>query len=272
MASTVTTLRLELARHLSQALSGDFVVVSAPDHPLVMQSVDLLVGGRSGITAIMMSTAHERRQINLFDARLKLNMMALPPHTVFVRIAQSDEKTRNVDGVFFAELSLDDRRTRAELTKLASSPPKVRRLEQAEKAQRRSEERFADTYRLARVLQFRSNNEKGIFSAKVSRAPLRDRIGNDVDAAFFEEKPTLGAVTHLTMSDADRWYGITEGEVEPKHSAASALFLPYYPEVGGDPDKAIRAAAFAGWVMAPLHSKRSHDDVSELIHRYTRLK
>ena len=136
----------------------------------------------------------------------------------------------------------------------------------------RSEERFADTYRLARVLRRGFKADTRDRGEQPSRKPSRDRISEEVEAAFYQETPTLGAVSHLTVLEADRWYGLIDGEVEPRYSAANALFVPNYPEVRGDPDKALRAAAFAGWVMAPTHSKRSFDDVGELIERYTRLK
>lgn len=272
MTTTVAKRRLDLARNLSRSLGGDFVVVAAPDHPLVMRSVDLLIGGRAGLTAIMMSTAEERRQPKLFDARLTLNMMALPPHTAFVRVVADDEPAIKGDSTFAAEFSLNDKRVHAELTKLAETPPQTRRVGEAEKAQRRAESRFAGTYRLARVLRWKAKNDRDNFSARVSRVPSRDRLGNDVEAAFFADRPTLGAVAHLTMSDADRWYDIVEGEVQPKFSTASALFVSVYPNVSGDPDKALRAAAFAGWVMSPMQSRMSPDEVGDLIERYTRLK
>jgi hypothetical protein len=272
LASWVATRRLDLARHLSRSLSGDFLVVPSPDHPLVLRSVDLLIGSRAGLTAIVMSSAEERRSPKLFNARIALNMMALPPHTVFVRVRTSEDTISSIDSAFAAELSHDDRRVRAELTQLASMPPQTRRIKQAEEAQRRSESRFADTYRLAPVLRRKSRDDLRGISTKVSRAPSRDRIAHDVEAAFFGEMPTLAAITHLIMSDAERWYGIVDGEVQPKFAAASALFVSHYPQVIGDPDKAIRAAAFAGWVMSSSQSSISQDDVGSLIQRYTRLK
>ncbi|MEX6506459.1 hypothetical protein [Jiella sp. M17.18] len=254
-------------------MTSDFVVVAAPDHPLVLRSVDLLVGGRSGLTAVMMSTAEERRRPALFTARLALNMMALPPHTTFVRVVHEADEPSGADNAFAAELELGARGTQPALLRIANVPSHSRQLDRAEKAQKRSEERFANTYRLARVLrrdfEAKEGPERG---GLASRNPSRDRIGSQVDAAFFSATPTLAAMNSLAMSEAGRWYDIVDGEAEPRNATANALFVPDYPEVRGDPDKALRAAAFAGWVVAPLRSKRSLDDVGILIERYARLK
>ncbi|MEP9380416.1 hypothetical protein ABLE91_27215 [Aquabacter sp. CN5-332] len=273
MAPSVVERRNELARRLAQSLTNDFVVVAAPDHPLVLRSVDLLIGGRSGLTAVMMSTAEERRQPALFAARLALNMMALPPHTTFVRLVHEDDEPSGADNAFAAELELGARGTQPALLSIANAPAHSRHRDRAEKAQKRSEERFANTYRLARVLrrgfEAKEGQERG---GPASRNPLRDRIGNGVDAAFFLATPTLAAMNSLAMSEAGRWYDIVDGEAEPRNVTASAIFVPDYPEVRGDPDKALRAAAFAGWVLAPSRSMRSLDDVAVLIERYARLK
>jgi hypothetical protein len=246
------------------------MVVAAPDHPFLMRSVDLLISGRTGLTAVMMSTVEERRQSKLFEARLTLNMMALPPHTTFVRVVVDDGEPTITADVFAGEFG--ERDAHSALLRLANTRLPFRRVDRARKAQKLSEERFADTYRLARVLRrgFKAedDHQKGYRSGKT----LRDRISNEVEATFYYETPTLGAVSHLTALEAHRWYGIIDGEVEPRPSAANALFVPNYPEVSGDPDKALRAAAFAGWVMAPTHSRRTFDDVGKLIERYTRLK
>ncbi len=272
MAPSVTLRRNDISRRLAQSLTNDFVVVAAPDHPLVFRSVDVLVGGRSALTAVMMSNAEERRRPELFSARLALNMMALPPHTTFVRLVADDDEPSKVDNAFAAELELGARGTQTALLRIANTPSQSRQRDRAEKAQRHSEERFASTYRLARVLrrgfEAEAGQERG---GPASRNPSRDRIGQ-VDAAFFSAMPTLAAMNSLTMAEVGRWYGIVDGEAEPRNTNANALFVPDYPEVRGDPDKALRAAAFAGWVVAPSRSKRSLDEVGVLIERYARLK
>ncbi|MCP1213884.1 hypothetical protein [Acetobacter okinawensis] len=273
MVPSIVERRNELARRLAQSLSNDFIVVAAPDHPLVLRSVDLLVGGRSGLTAVMMSTAEERRRPTLFAARLALNMIALPPHTNFVRLVVDEDKPAQTDNAFAEELELGDRGAQAALLRIVNNPAHSRQLDRAEKAQKRSEERFANTYRLARVLRRGFQAEEGLKRrGPVSRTPSRDQIGNQVNAAFFSATPTLTAMNNLAMSEAGRWYDIVDGEAEPRNAMANALFVPDYPEVKGDPDKALRAAAFAGWVMVPSRSARSLDDVGILIERYGKLK
>lgn len=273
MAPSVTERRNELRRRLTQSLTNDFVVVATPDHPLVLRSVDLLVGGRSGLTAIMMSTVEERRRPALFAARLALNMMALPPHTAFVRLVVDDDEASGADNAFEAELEFGARDTQSSLLRIASTPSHSRKVDRAEKAQKRAEERFANTYRLSRLLRRGFVAEEGLeHRGPTSRTPSRDQIGNGVDAAFFTGTPTLTAMNNLAMSEASRWYDIVHGEAEPRNATANALFVPGYPEVRGDPDKALRAAAFAGWVVTPSRSKWSLYEVGILIERYARLK
>jgi hypothetical protein len=272
LAPSVTRRRIELGRRLAASLGGDSVVVAAPDHPLVMRSVDLLVGGSAGVTAVMMYTAEERRLPALFEARLALNMIALPPHTSFVRLVGDDDPGVG-NTAFAASVEFGRRGTVTELAGLVLNPPKSRGEDRAEKAQKLSLNRFLDTYRLAKILRrgydVDANTRK---DGRASRIPERDRIGERVEAAFFSAKPTVAAVNDLTLSEADRWYGIVDGEAVPLDGTANALILPEYPEVIGDPDKALRAAAFAGWVMAPANSSRSLEDVADLIERFARLK
>jgi hypothetical protein len=45
-----------------------------------------------------------------------------------------------------------------------------------------------------------------------------------------------------------------------------------YPRIPGDPDKVLRASAFAGWVFAPSDPTRSLARLSELVARYARLR
>lgn len=268
----ITARRLDIATHLRRTLGADFVVVPAPDHPLVMRSVDVLAGGRSGLTAIMMSTAEELRRPKLFDARLKLNMMALPPHTAFVYVAVKGEIWRGRQEAFAAELSIEDHASREDLTRLATNPPKTRHLQKAERSQKHSEARFADTYRLARALRRGLRHRLAVDNVAVSRAPYRDRLPNEIEGAFFPSTPSSQAIANLALEGADRWYDIWDGEPEPRPSAAGAAFVQSYPMARGDPDKILRAAAFAGWVMMPLQTDRSFEELGALVQRYTRLK
>ena len=84
-------------------------------------------------------------------------------------------------------------------------------------------------------------------------------------------KPCVPAIATLALEGAERWFALDDGEPLPVDRAAGAVFADSYPVSRGDPDKVLRAAAFAGWVLAPRHGKRSQSEVAELIARYARL-
>lgn len=158
-----------------------------------------------------------------------------------------------------------------DLLKVAGNPRTTRRVEEAEFFQARAETRFAETYRLARVLQRKARNlaSEGS-SGRVSR-PKRDRINNNIEAAFFDGTAAIDSIARLLLENAHRWYEDSDGEPGPIQSPASAMFTEGYPQKVGDSNKVLRAAAFAGWVIAPNFAF-SNDEVGELISRYTSLK
>lgn len=260
-----------MAAHLRRALGEDFVVVDSPDHPLVMRSVDVLAGGRAGITAIMMETVEEAKKPKLFAARLTLNKVALPPNTNFIYISKNgSDQLKN--SLFSTELTFDSRRWRDDLARIITNPQILDQPRTSERWQKRAESRFADTYRLARALQRRRKRDLDQYYPRSSRSPARDLISNNIEGAFFYGVPSLPALTHLTFEGAERWYNTPDGEPVPTTVPAGAAFADGYPRSPGDPDKVLRAAAFSGWVLAPTHSNKSMDQIGELVFRFTRLK
>lgn len=270
MSQSINGRRAEVARNLRNALGDDFVVIEAPDHPLVLRSVDVLAGGRAGLTAVIMANAEEVRRPKLLTSRVILNMVALPSNTNFVYLAPSGgSKAPSLS--FAAELNEDDQRWKRELVRIVAEPQHLTRRRSAEKMQQRSESRFADTYRLARILHHRSKAETGQRPPRSSRSPSRDMISGEVEAAFFYGTPSVPALAHLTWEGAERWFDTPDGEPTPTPAPAAAAFVDGYPRSPGDPDKVLRAAAFAGWVLAPARSPRSVEQIGDLVLRYTRL-
>jgi hypothetical protein len=263
--------RNKIVRHLSRELSSDYIIVGAPDHPLLLRATDVIVGGRASLTAVITPTAEELRRPRDFEARVLLNMMAMPPNTKFVFLGAempSILKYRRFSG----EISIEDQGWRQDLLKIVNQLPTSQEVERAEKQQKRAESRFAETYRLARVLQRRAKHLELEEAGQRDRRPKRDRIYDGVEAAFFVGTPAIQAIARLTSEGAHRWYGEIEGEPGPISSPASALLADNYPQRIGDPNKILRAAAFAGWVISPSHSGRSVHELGELIERHTRLK
>lgn len=273
MKLSVTKKRTKLAAELKRALGDSFVVVAAPDHPLLIRSADVIIGGSSGVTAIMMPTAEERRRPKLFEGRLMLNAMALPPHATFIRIADHDEAGWQDKQAFAAEISLEDRDAVSDLVRLSQVSESPQRIDLKQKAQLRSESRFADTFRVARALH-RSLEGQTHFKASRGRArkPLRDRFSGEIEGAFFVGSPTPAALAELTSEGAERWYQFFDDHFEPTQAPAGAVFAEEFPTSVGDPEKYLRAAAFAGWVLAPSDSNMGQQEIGELMLRYTRLR
>ncbi len=272
MAETIHIRRREIADHLRHASNGNSVVVVAPDHPLVMKSVDVLVGGPSGVTAIVMSTAEEVRRPNLLQSRLTLNKVALPPETRFVYVAGRDETHLKLGEAFSAVVNLSDRGAKEELSSISTNPRRLSRRPDVEKLQRLAEGRFADTYRLSRILQRHRMREGARPKRSRSHSASRDRFSNGVEAAFFSSEPTPRALSQLTPIGTERWYRSIEGEPEPTGEPAGIVFALDYPRTVGDPDKVLRAGAFAGWVFAPSNAARTPEQVAELVARFAVLK
>src|ERR1043166_9818854 len=88
-----------------------------------MRSVDVLVGGRSGLTAFMMPSAEERRRLAILDAPLTANQAALPPETQFVYIADFDETSPTVEGRFAEQISAGDRSIARDAAAIVESAP-----------------------------------------------------------------------------------------------------------------------------------------------------
>lgn len=273
MADTIHIRRREIANYLRRESDGNSViVVVAPDHPLVMRSVDVLVGGPSGLTAIIMSSAEEVRRPHLLQARLTLNKVALPPETRFVYIARSDETDLKSSESFSAIVNLGYKGAREEILSISANPHRLSRRPDTGKIQQMSERRFADTYRLSRILQRHKIREDARPERVRSRSPSRDRFSNGVEAAFFLSEPTPRALFQLTPVGTDRWFRSNGGEPEPTDEPAGVIFAFDYPRTVGDPDKVLRASAFAGWVFAPSDASRSPEQIADLVARFAVLK
>jgi hypothetical protein len=270
LQQSVHNTRRQAVQYLGRELGGDFIVIGAPDHPLLLRPADVIVGGRANLTAIFTPTVQELRRPEYFQARVTLNMMALPPNTKFVFVGSEMPKSSS-DQRFAAEISLEDRGWTLDLLKILSQPGTHRRLKEATFLQRRAESRFAETYRLARVLQRKGRKSLPKESSPRDNRPRYDRIHNNIDAAFFSGTVSSEAVAQISLKNAHRWYADFDGEPGPTQSPASAIFADSYPQRAGDPNKVLRAAAFAGWVISPTLIL-SLDEVGELVERYTSLK
>lgn len=268
--TTVVQRRAHLAASLQRRLSSEYIVVASPDHPLVLRSVDILIGGRSGLTAIMMLTAEEVRRPRLFVARSTLNRMALAPETTFIYLSGDHSLPEAINLLFDRVMPLGDNDTMAEL----GSFVRTRRVGQVSasfsKLHRLAQPRFANTYRLAKMLKHRAENLEPRERRVTSRMPARDRLSSDVEGAYFDGAPSPALLSAFTTAEYDRWFGADNGEVFLNDTPAGLAFVSSLPEFPGDPDKGLRAAAFAGWVVTQPNAPP--ENVTHLVSRRSRHK
>ncbi|HVJ78104.1 MAG TPA: hypothetical protein VM620_09735 [Hyphomicrobium sp.] len=268
MRDSIHKRRREIADYICRTLDGEHVVVTTPDHPLVMRPVDVLVGGKSGITAVVIPTADELKRSKLLHTRLTLNRLALPPESKFILIdAQPDLFDRSAEKP--TVLASDDPELNRQIVSIISHPKPFNMHAGIERDRELAVRRFADTYRVARVAQ-RFRRPHDIPYVRSSGRPARDILPGGIDGAFFDFKPETRDVVNLYIDGVERWF--TPDGDEPTGNPAGLALAPDYPRVPGDPDKIIRASAFAGWVFAPLYSSRSRDVVGDMVARYARLK
>jgi hypothetical protein len=102
--------RRRLESTLRRELPDDYVIVSGPDHPLLLRAADLLVGGKGSLTAVFVPTAREKTDPDLLRARLTLNRLALARDARPVLIA--DPEAGDLAGAMEADFTqvVDPRR------------------------------------------------------------------------------------------------------------------------------------------------------------------
>jgi hypothetical protein len=272
MSKTVYQYRKEIAEHLRRTVDGNMIVVTTPNHPMVMRPLDIVVGGQSGLTAMIIPTVNELRDPSLLHSRVSLNRLAMPPATTFVYLGRAGDDKIATDLPFSATIDLEDQDAIATLTRIASAPSKYRKHEIPIKLLRSAQNRFANTYRIAGNFRLREDEATTPYRGRSPRRPIRDRLPSGLDGAFFDEVPTSGAVTNLLSKGTKRWFQYIDGTIELFDKPAGIAFMTDYPCIPGDPKKVLRASAFAGWVCSPPRPDRSLERIERLILKFSRLQ
>jgi hypothetical protein len=263
----------DFSRRLRQKLGGDFVVVAAPDHPFVMRSVDVLVGGRSGLTAFVMASAEERSRPELLASRVTLNKVALPPETLFVFVHDSGDPNFTKGARFVETLSTGERSFLKDAVTMVERSTKSQQKHDSEKLRQMSQARFASTYRVARLVNARRSWLDVDQALPRRGANLSFDTVQSVPSAFASRPISTRSLIGLTVRGADRWYEETGDQPIPTGATAGLVLAPGYPRPKNDPDKALRAAAFSGWVIAPDSSSgRSVEELADLALRFTSVR
>lgn len=264
--------QIDLSRRLRQELGSDFVVVPAPDHPFVMRSVDVLVGGRSGLTAFVMASAEEHRRPELLASRVTLNKVALPPETDFVFVEDAGDLDPTIGARFAETLSSKERSFLRDAVTIVEQSTRSPRKHGSEKVRQISQARFASTYRVARLVNARRSGHDAERALPLWGANLSFDTVRSVPSAFASRPISTRSLIGLTVRGTDRWYDKTADQPVPTDATAGLVLAPGYPRPRNDPDKALRAAAFAGWIIAPDLSVRSTEELADLALRFTRAR
>jgi hypothetical protein len=256
-----------LGRELVTDLQG-YVVAVLPDHPLLMDGPDLLVGGSGGLTAIFLLKRAERGDQLLFERRFALSRFALPEGTrsVFVTRSDADEKFANKTPVSFSMAT--DWKSRGVIKKVVTDRDFNGDQAPIDKgAYQGVRQRFSDVYQVSKL--FDDSNDKRVrrmistavsYTSKIDRPPpgiLRrersvDDRGNTIRKVIAEASSASFAFDDRTVTlKHSAPYGILVSDIEQRFR--------------GDPAKIIRAAAFAGWANLGFEDEEHRYRIEELL-------
>lgn len=266
--------RKTITQQLKRTMTSNFVIVNGPDHPLLLRPPDLIIGGEGRLTAIMLATAEEARSPDQAKARYTLCRAALPQESVFVFVATDGRE--NIGQYLSSEvdevLSWQDR---TEVSKVAErkDPPKNERY--SWKVKHEIMKRFGSAFRIAQHLRFVEDRQKsaGKFlspdrTSTESRSTFRLRsVGDEFIVGDFYGVPDPGAIAKLTLFGASKFYDLTEGVPYPELRTVGSAYARAVPEAAGDPEKYLRASAFAGWVIVPSESNIEPEQVNQMVER-----
>lgn len=256
--------RRDITRLLQRELESSYIIVSGPDHPLLIEGPDALIGGEGGMLAIFMLKAKERARPDRLEVRFILSRLALPPDTRHVLVLEEAMQVGTVEGLsrnFATVLGWDRRR---DLAKIARDkefvgeqrmlPPEVAAFVQ---------HRYADALQATRVLQWMNRSyEREKFDEqypepsrrrrKPEKTPFERLAPGVLFTSFGQGAPDSAAVRSLADQTTLAGFSLDNGVPYPTREDDYGLALiDRLPEYRGDPDKLIRAAAFAGWGFVP---------------------
>ncbi len=266
--------RKSIAQQLKRAMASSFMIVSGPDHPLLLRPPDIIIGGEGRLTAVMLATAEEVRHPERAKARLTLCRAALPLESVFVIVATKDREnvgqllSSNVDEVVRWQ-------DRAEVSRVAEKKDPAKNDRYSWKVKQEIMTRFGSAFRIAQHLRYvEAKKEHDEHSLNPRRPPAERRLKfhlryttDQLPVGDFNGEPNPQDISRLTLLGASRFYDLAEGVPFPDTRTVGSAYAPAMPEAVGDPEKYLRASAFAGWVIVPSESDVEPQQVNMMVER-----
>lgn len=264
-----------MGRLLQRELDSSYIVVPGPCHPLLIEGPDALVGGKGGMLAIFVPKAKERRRPDLLEVRFILSRLALPPsarHVLVLADARDDRITGKLSKNFVTTLNWNSRRDLARIAQdrdfvgeQRELPPEISAFVQ---------NRFADTLQATRVLQrinrpyerekTRDRTRKAQRQHWPDQKSLEHIAPDILFASFGRGAPDSSAIRSLADQTTLAGFNLDNGVPYPTRVDDYGLALvDDLPEYRGDPDKLVRAAAFAGWGFIPEEQQHQVDAVAK---------
>lgn len=135
--------------------------------------------------------------------------------------------------------------------------------------------RFGSAFRIAQHLRYVEERQQKVGQFLSPRRTPREpqsafRLRSAEDqfpVGDFDGEPNPHAIARLTLLGASKFYDLAEGVPFPELRTVGSAYAPAVPEANGDPEKYLRASAFAGWVIVPSDSNIEPRQVNLMVER-----
>lgn len=265
-----------IAKSVSEEIPSTYLVAPAPDHPLLIEGPDLLIGGEGNLVAVFIAKSAERRSPLRLSVRFVLSRFALPPHARHVFVSENVEDhavAQRFSSDFAAVLEWGEK---TNLAKIAQDrdffgPQREIPFEISKGVQ----QRFADIYQITRVLRQSKERQRdgespkiqAMVSSHTAKRTSSEQFTSGVIYTRFEtsvvDRRTVNELAReLTVDD----FALDGGVPYPTRTPTYALaMMESFPRFRGDPEKLLRAAAFAGWAFADDEQEQNLDRIAMLL-------
>lgn len=259
-------------RALKTALPTSYRIADHVDHPMILEGPDLLVGGEGKLSAFYNSEGKRSHQ-NLY-ARVVASKLALPSHClhIFVMGSESyiDFNAGNFETgqVFDQIIDINDITRRSVL----SQRPRVGLENELRKIKEYHGMLYSRTFQFSIARRKYQRNDGS--SSRVAyhlRKECTRRMWvskyRGVDFSAREKAATLYYVKKLCEHRFSE-YVFDNAVPYPKTFGPGIAVSEKIPEIKNDPEKPLRAAAFAGWIMTDASSIEELDAIIDRAHSF----